>query len=369
MSANTKIEWADHTFNPWIGCTKVGPGCDNCYAKADFDDRKHRVTWGAGQARSRTKTWGDPVRWNKQHLSFGIKHGRKQRVFCASLADVFDNEIDPQWLGDLFELIQRTPNLDWLLLTKRPGNWKTRMQAVLDSFSLRMPPTPKPRSVTDEEADAMNWVDAWMRNDVIPTNVWLGATIVNQTEADRDIPKLLSIPAAKRFLSMEPLLGPVDLGLQCENWSDDIVMDPETGAYECCKACDYTGVGNDIDWVIVGGESGPNARPMHPDWVRSLRDQCQAAGVPFLFKQWGNYVPHIWFDGPDSETDDCFDDFLDLERVRHHFLAADGRTWDTFGGQLMYPPMPLGNWCLMADVGKKAAGRLLDGREWNGVPS
>ena len=332
MSANTKIEWADHTLNPWIGCTKVGPGCDHCYAKADFDDRKHRVTWGAGQARSRTKTWGDPARWNKQHEAFFAEHGRRQRVFCASLADVFDNEVPQAWRDDLFRLISETPNLDWLLLTKRIGN-------AIDMIGDALLQEPRLKA---GECRAASW--PW-------PNVWLGATICNQEEADRDIPKLLAVPAAKRFLSIEPLLGPVKLTF--ESRADGMLVD----------------LMPPLDWIIVGGESGPNARPMHPDWVRSLRDQCQVAGVPFLFKQWGNYVPHIWFDGPDSETDDCFDDFLDIERVRHHFLAADGRTWDTFGGQLMYPPMPLGNWCLMADVGKKAAGRLLDGREWNGVPS
>lgn len=349
MSANTKIEWADHTFNPWIGCTKVGPGCDNCYAKADFDDRKHRVTWGAGQPRSRTKTWGDPVRWNKQHEAFFAEHGRRQRVFCASLADVFDNEVDPQWLGDLFELIQRTPNLDWLLLTKRPGNWKTRMQAVLDSFSLRMPPTPKPRAVTDEEADAMNWVDAWMRNDIIPTNVWLGATIVNQTEADRDIQKLLAIPAAKRFLSMEPLLGPVDLGLcDCDKGSR---AGPGGVGGVTCRRCQGAG-GRMVDWVIAGGESGPNARPMHPDWVRSLRDQCQAAGVPFLFKQWGEFLP-----ASADVGDPCVPDVPESK-----LFWSDGEKWDRFDGQR-------GGVDLVARVGKKAAGRLLDGHTWNGVPS
>lgn len=339
MSANTKIEWADHTFNPWIGCTKVGPGCDNCYAKADFDDRKHRVTWGAGQARSRTKTWGDPVRWNKQPFVQcdscgwrGNKAGRhacpicgggtctpaRQRVFCASLADVFDNEVPENWRIDLFSLIEETPNLDWLLLTKRIGNASGMV----------------PWSACSEPF----------------ANVWLGATIVNQEEANRDIPKLLAVPAAKRFLSMEPLLGPVELT------DAEIFWAP--GKYG----------ENGINWVIVGGESGAHARPMHPDWARSLRDQCQGASVPFFFKQWGNWRPAAWFDGSDADNDSG-DDFVDLDRTAHQFVAADGRTWDTCGGQYMYPPMPLGHWCLMVDEGKKAAGRLLDGRKWNGVPA
>ncbi|MFA5900543.1 MAG: phage Gp37/Gp68 family protein [Hyphomicrobium sp.] len=311
MSANTKIEWADHTFNPWIGCTKVGPGCDNCYAKADFEDRKHRVTWGAGQARSRTKTWGDPVRWNKQHLSFGIKHGRKQRVFCASLADVFDNEVPQAWRDDLFRLISVTPHLDWLLLTKRIGNANVMIgDALLQEPRLK-----------NGECRAASW--PW-------PNVWLGATICNQEEADRDIPKLLALPAAQRFLSMEPLLGPVDLGLcDCDKGSR-----PGPGGVGgvTCPCCHGAG-GRMVDWIIVGGESGPNARPMHPNWVRSLRDQCQSAVVPFLFKQWGEWLPAMQDGNPDAD-----------EQVIN---ASDS---------------PI-------KVGKKAAGRLLDGREWNGVPT
>jgi len=311
MSANTKIEWADHTFNPWIGCTKVGPGCDNCYAKADFDDRKHRVTWGAGQARSRTKTWGDPVRWNKQHLSFGIKHGRKQRVFCASLADVFDNEVPQAWRDDLFRLISETPNLDWLLLTKRIGN-------AIDMIGDALLQEPRLKA---GECRAASW--PW-------PNIWLGATICTQEEADRDIPKLLAVPAAKRFLSMEPLLGPVDL----ERPRPGPDMDQGGGNMICQPWLIQSG----IDWIIVGGESGSNARPMHPDWVRSLRDQCEAAGVPFFFKQWGWFRP---------TTADFVVDDRQVCAVIHRF--DDGQR--------------------MAKVGKKAAGRLLDGREWNGVPA
>lgn len=301
MSENTKIEWADHTFNPWIGCTKVGPGCDNCYAKADFDDRRHRVVWGAGQARIRTKTWGDPVKWNKQADAFFAEHGRRQRVFCASLADVFDNEVDPMWRCELWELIEATPNLDWLILTKRIGNARAMMSHMLDRAS--------------------GWTPL--------ANFWLGATIVNQAEADRDVPKLLAVPAAKRFLSMEPLLGPVNLTAigrytsGCRNINallgtetrGILGMSPAEGSSMVAT----TFGGPCIDWVIVGGESGSNARPMHTDWARSLGDQCQAAGVPFLFKQWGEWAP-----------------------------VGDNA---------------------MRRVGKKAAGRVLDGREWNGAPS
>ncbi len=339
MTAYTKIEWADHTFNPWVGCTKVSPACDHCYAEG-WAKRSGMVQWGPNVERRRTSAanWRQPLKWDAEAQRLGVRY----RVFCASLADVFDNAVPQEWRDDLFDLIEKTPHLDWLLLTKRIGNVGNMLPVPFD-FSRLYP------------------------------NVWLGATICNQEEADRDIPKLLSAPAAKRFLSMEPLLGPVDLEsvarLPCLN-SHSIVMDPETGSYECCKKCDFTSLADEwgIDWVIVGGESGAGARAMHPDWARSLRDQCEAAGVQFMFKQWGNWRASAWFDGPDADSDDG-DDFVDLDRVDHIFLAADGRTWDTNGGRYMYPPMPLGHWCLMVNEGKKTAGRMLDGRTWDEVPA
>ncbi|WP_321576941.1 DUF5131 family protein [Paraburkholderia atlantica] len=190
-----------------------------------------------------------PPQWNAQHDEFFAEHGRRQRVFCASLADVFDNEVDPLWrrdLFDLFELIERTPNLNWLLLTKRIGN------------------------VSDMVAHARS--RDWLAG---RDNVWLGATVVNQAEADRDIPKLLAVAARVRILSMEPLLGPVSF----------------EGMFAGSDWRDHTNALEALDWVIVGGESGHGARPMHPDWARSLRDQCAAAEVPFFFKQWGEWAP------------------------------------------------------------------------------
>jgi protein gp37 len=258
MAEHTEIAWADSTFNPWIGCTKVGPGCDHCYAEARMDKRLHHVQWGLGQPRSRTQTWGQPVKWNREHEHFFKKHGRRQRVFCASLADVFDNEVAPIWRADLFQLIDATPHLDWLLLTKRIGNVSKMLTEIL-------------------------------RPGTMPKNVWLGATVVNQEEADRDIPKLLATPARVRFLSMEPLLGPVDLQRAfrpvCDHGS---VPGPGGVGGVTCPACEGFGCRRGVDWVIVGGESGPHARRLNGDHARSLRDQCAAAGVPFLFKQWGD---------------------------------------------------------------------------------
>lgn len=341
MSANTKIEWADHTFNPWIGCTKVGPGCDHCYAEADFDKRRHVVTWGAGQPRKRTapSTWAQPLRWNAEAKRLGIRY----RVFCASLADVFDNEVPSVWRADLFKLIADTPNLDWLLLTKRIGNVSRMLPFGWQDFGL-------------------------------PPNVWIGATICNQDEADRDITKLLAVPAAKRFLSMEPLLGAVDVTGE--------YLTAKLGSYPFKSLSDEhrTKLIDLLDWVIVGGESGPNARPMHPDWARSLRDQCEAAGVPFLFKQWGEWKPISEMDEaehgplykslvtakPYQDQDNLDDIYGRACTVPNTVVHLDGSTHETT------EPMAFlqGTGAMQTfKVGKKAAGRLLYGREWNGVPA
>ncbi len=276
MAENTAIEWADHTFNPWTGCTKVSPACDHCYAES-WAKRSGTVRWGHGEPRRRTTdaNWRLPIKWNAQ----AQREGRRFRVFCASLADVFDNEVPVQWRVDLFRLIASTPHLDWLLLTKRIGNWRKRME---ESFG----------QITNPEL--ATWVSRWL-NGFPPSNVWLGATVIDQTEADRDVPKLLATPARVRFLSIEPMLGPVDLGRfigACERPEDD----PQP--IEHCERCGCVwnrdephecppGFGPRPDWVICGGESGPHARPMHPDWARSLAEQCRAAGVAFFMKQMG----------------------------------------------------------------------------------
>lgn len=336
MAENSKIEWCDHTFNPWEGCTKVSPGCANCYAEALRDLRYGAVKWGKGQPRRRTSeaNWKKPVYWNRQPwkqcpacghrwpgqyhecplcLTVGIS--ARPRVFCASLADWLDDEVPVEWFADLLELILATPNLDWLLLTKRPENWAGRIrqatQHIADSAERMMP-----RSHGD--------LERWEKGIPIK-NVWIGTTVEDQVRADERIPQLLRIPARVRFLSCEPLLGPVNLRLgECTI----IGRDHSTPDH------DSIAVARDeqIHWVIAGGESGHGARPMHPDWARSLRDQCAAAGVPFLFKQWGEYCPA---EGrPEAQT--------------HIHRWPDNTS--------------------MVKAGKKSAGRILDAVEHNGFP-
>lgn len=333
MGANTAIEWADHTFNPWIGCTKVSPGCDHCYAERDMSNRLHVVQWGAGQPRKRTSeaNWRMPLRWNAQ----AEREGRRFRVFCASLADVFDNEVKASWRADLFSLIRDTPNLDWLLLTKRIGNAPAMLDDALAQITFRGLGSPR-------------W--PW-------ANVWLGATIVNQAEADRDIPKLLAVPAATRFLSMEPLLGPVEISpfLRGKHEAVDTICQncPRDADCECGYHTRKEMKMPAIDWVIVGGESGPHARPMHPAWARSLRDHCNAAGVAFHFKQWGEWAP------PSK-----------IEDLRHlGDMMRAGKAVHVYGeGRQPDGHFRRGDDHLL-HVGKKAAGRLLDGRTWDELPA
>lgn len=219
MGEVTKIEWADHTFNPWIGCQKVSAGCDHCYAEAMMDHRYGRVKWGPHGERVRTSAanWRKPYQWNKAAKAAGVRH----RVFCASLADWLDNKVPDQWRDDLAVVIEGTPNLDWLLLTKR-----------LENFDKLAP---------------------WRRN-FLPQNVWLGTTCEDQVNYDRRYPILRGLGAAVSFISYEPALGPLYV------WGKP-------------------------DWIICGGESGPQARMMDLAWARSARDQCAASGIAFFFKQ------------------------------------------------------------------------------------
>lgn len=246
MAEKTEIAWTDSSFNPWWGCTKVGPGCDNCYANA-LDKRTGGDHWGA-HTTPRTmsdENWKKPLRWNKQAATTGPR-----RVFCGSMCDVFDNNAPAGQRERLWELIRKTPNLQWQLLTKRVGNIRKYLPA--------------------------DWGD---RN---YPHVWLGITVVNQEEADRDIPKLMQIPAAVRFLSMEPLLSRVDL---CEIFR--IWWHQGTRSFVGYSEDPGPGVRREIDWVIVGGESGPGARPFALGWAKDIVRQCQGAGVPVFIKQLG----------------------------------------------------------------------------------
>ena len=227
MSENSKIEWTHHTFNPWWGCVRVSPACKYCYAESLAKRYGHDV-WGVGSERRfmSDDTWARPLKWNAATEAAG----ERARVFCASMADVFEDRrnLDEARLR-LWRLIEATPWLDWLLLTKRP----------------------------EMIAELAPWGAEW------PHNVWIGTTVEDQRRADERLPLLAKIPAAVRFISAEPLLGRLDL----TPWLDD------------------------LDWVIAGGESGGKSRPSSPSWFHALLDQCMRAGIAFHFKQWGNWSP------------------------------------------------------------------------------
>jgi protein gp37 len=285
MAENTKIEWTTHTFNPWRGCTKVSDGCTNCYAETmSGRNPKTLGVWGKYGTRvvASESMWKQPLKWDKAAAEAGERH----RVFCASLADVFEgNDTMPEASWDavhsarnrLFNLIADTPNLDWLLLTKRPEN----VMDVLLGFG-------------KGAAENLNRSHP---------NIWIGTSVEDQKTADERIPHLLQIPAKVRFLSMEPLLGPVNLpgfGSK-ESWCprcQKIVLDLLSSPHEsevhqdlpasfdpgkCCAS-----VYDLIHWVIVGGESGPKARPFDISWARSIVEQCKSASVPVFVKQLGS---------------------------------------------------------------------------------
>jgi protein gp37 len=280
MAKDSRIEWTHHTFNPWWGCVKVSPGCKHCYAEA-WAKRTGQDVWGPNAARRELSNayWRQPLAWNAEVARIG----KRRRVFCASMADVFEDRRDLDVKRErLWKVIADTPNLDWLLLTKRPQNIS------------RLAP----------------YGDRW------PHNVWLGATAENQKWLDKRMAYLTALPARILFLSCEPLLGPLDLS----HWMERA----------------RRGESRMLHWVIAGGESGAYSRPMHPEWLTSLRDQCVDSGIRFHFKQWGNWRPvsPSQVNGYQTKT----------------LHLSSGKT------------VPIVN------IGKKAAGRSLQGRTWDQVP-
>lgn len=310
MGAYSLIEWCLHTANLWWGCKEVHAGCDHCYARVFARAKGKAAAWNG--VRFATKgIWSDFLKWQRAAAAAGEMH----RVFCGSMMDIFEKPLPASdWQGnplgittgdirDRFfrEVVPACPNLLFLLLTKRPGN--------------------APKYVPAE------WLEDW------PANVMTGTSVVDQATADTLIPQLLRSPGS-RFLSCEPLLGPIDLMNRQYLWPRPGVLGHtiKHGADPMFCHMDDEHIPPAIDWVIAGGESGPKARPMHVDWARSLRDQCVAAGIAYFFKQWGEFRPVG-------------------RKIIDGISVAEPGDW------------------LFERVGKKAAGRLLDGREWNEIPN
>lgn len=334
MNANTTIEWTDVTWNPLRGCSKVSEGCRNCYAEkmaARFS--------GPGQPFEGTITdgrWNGQIRLVSEALDQPLHWRKPRRIFVNSMSDLFHPNVPESYIGSIWDVMARTPQHTYQILTKRPE----RMLEILSEWA------------------ADGWY--WRRDDGLwcgplegpLPNVWLGVSVENQRAADERIPMLLQTPAAVRFLSCEPLLGPVDLTriapMDSENREGAIAGDALAGGLWEKKGhaerWHQIQKGPAIDWIVVGGESGPNARPMHPEWVRSIRDQCQAAGVPFFFKQWGEWIP-----ASQALTRQLEIGHTVSFRAENNRRVLDEETFFR--------------------VGKKAAGRLLDGRTWDEFPN
>lgn len=315
MGEHTGIEWAHHTLNLWVGCSKVNKLCQNCYAERSTFAKVRRADgielWGAKADRRLVseKTVNQVYRWNQAAL----EDGERRRVFCSSLSDILEDRRDldrPRF--NLWKIVEDCQGLNFLLLSKRPENFAR--------FT--------PRS----------WRDgSW------PSNAWAGTSAGDQETAEDAIPKLIDAArmAPVLFVSIEPMVGPID-------FSAIRIHDDELGAR-------WRVLEDALSWVIVGGESGPDARPMHPDWPRSIRDQCVDAGVPFFFKQWGG-----WSAVYDRDVDDP--DWGRCDVVRDS--TPRGRWLNLSGGHGFH-----GDRVVRVDrIGKKAAGRELDGRTWDQTP-
>ncbi|WP_029310758.1 DUF5131 family protein [Acidiphilium angustum] len=321
MAEDTRISWAHSTHNFWLGCTKISPACENCYA-CDWAKRTGQSELWAGKLRRTTpQNWHKPIRWNAKAAETGETH----RVFSSSLSDFFDNQAPDEWRQDAWSLIRATPYLTWMILTKRPQN-----------IAKMLPP---------------NWWAGY-------PNVWLGTTVENQAEAERRIPALTAVPARLRFLSCEPLLGPLDLLYPESLFGAD-------GPSRCCSGLDCGCMGRPIDpwliygidWVIAGGESGPNARPMHPQWVRSLRRQCAEARVTFHFKQWGAWQSMVDRDKDDPDWRANYG-LTNHKPEKYRILNLAGGCG--FHGEQVH---------MMRRVPKEHAAPVLDGSTWQDFPN
>ncbi|MCB1179875.1 MAG: phage Gp37/Gp68 family protein [Leptospiraceae bacterium] len=313
---NSKIEWTDHTFNPWVGCTKVSPGCQNCYAETLMDKRFKKVNWGKGNERKLTSdaNWKLPLKWDKK----AEKEGVRKNVFCASLADVFDEEVPLEWKVKLFEIIKDTWELNWLLLTKRPE----KALEFLEKYPV-----------------------SGFSYSYFIKKFWIGVSVCTQKEADEKIPILLKIKESlgcKVFLSMEPLLEKVDLRLDENGKHPDYIWG--------------------IDWIIAGGESGRNARPMNPEWVRLIRDQCHEYKVPFFFKQWGEW----------SFSKSFYGDQFNISKYSYLPKYNENKMLfikDSKGNQSVFMyKNEKDNPEVFDKIGKSKSGNLLDGKQYLEFP-
>ncbi|HEV2322006.1 MAG TPA: phage Gp37/Gp68 family protein [Gammaproteobacteria bacterium] len=357
MGDKSAIEWTDATWNPITGCSRVSEGCRHCYAERFA----HRFSAPGQRYEGLTvlsnghPTWTGKIQFNEKALLLPLRWKRPRRVFVNSMSDLFHEHVTDEQRDRIFAVMGLTPWHTYQILTKRPGEMRDYIASRTMAEMLR-------KDLEDYAVEyAKSPCAAAMFDNWPLRNVWLGVSVEDQPAADDRVPLLLQTPAAVRFLSCEPLLGPLGLskwiGVDfAVNTRDCEPMKPRTAELlgKMAAAAFRHAGGAAVDWVIVGGESGPGARPMHPDWARSLRDQCQAAGVPFFFKQWGEWAPKPRRENlPGKPTMYCTGDAL---------LTREGKieSYESCGG--------IGNHAVMERAGKKAAGALLDGREWKQYP-
>lgn len=330
MSTNSTIEWTDSTWSPVTGCDRVSDGCDHCYA---LTLAKRLKAMGSAKYQKdgdpRTSGPGFGVTMHPNALQLPLKWKKPRRIFVNSMSDLFHKDVSDSFIAQVFAVMAQAPQHQFQILTKRHARMRSLIGGLLDGGQKLIEAAP-------DEATAQVLYDApWP----LP-NVLLGVSVENQTWADIRIPALLETAAAVRFLSCEPLLGPIDLrNLRARN---GVLIDCLGGDVKTPDGKSvYTGTPSIIDWVIVGGESGPGARPMHPHWVRDLRDQCATAHAAYFFKQWGNWAPTGWraignLDNKTMNVGPALDEMGHREQI--------------------------------GMVGKKLAGRLLDGRTWDEMP-
>lgn len=361
MADNTHIEWTEATWNPITGCSVTSPGCTNCYAMQLAGTRlaDHPSRAGLTREVNGNHVWTGEVRFNEQWLDQPLRWKRPRMIFVCAHGDLFHESVPDAWIDRVFAVMALAPQHTFQVLTKRSARMR-------DYFAAKTEIRP-PLNGSSEYGRAKGHVEQWanltgMKAGIdLPwrprhesggywwgfkadmpwplPNVWLGVSVEDQQRADERIPDLLATPAAVRWISAEPLLGPVDL---CAVRSGELLTAPIAG-YIPLTSTDHKPAR--IDWVVVGGESGKGARPMHPDWARSLRDQCAAADVPFFFKQWGEWMPLVEGQGHLRFADGT-DRSVGIKPVPFLGMKGDG----------------------FAFVGKKRAGRLLDGIEHNGMP-
>jgi protein gp37 len=348
MSDNSQIAWTDATWSPTRGCSPVSEGCDHCYAARQASRFSGPSQLYEGLAHD--GKWTGVIRCVPEALSIPIRWRKPRRIFVNSMSDLFHPDVPNDFIAAVFGVMAACPQHTFQVLTKRPKRMR-------EWFSLEY----SYREECSKMASEKN-VDGFDRLMFEPygawplPNVWLGVSVEDQATTDERIPELMATPAAVRFVSAEPLLGPTDLDKLRTGWREpgnDTLREvyPLAGLM-AIPDCDWNA--GKIDWVIVGGESGPKARPMHPDWVRSIRNQCVAADVPFFFKQWGEWEVFYDRDNDDPDWMNCPSN--EGSTHRRYLNLAGG--WGFHGDRVVS----------VRRVGKKTAGHLLDGVEWRQWP-